>query len=115
MDKVQTLLDKRIEEELEGMATMLPTEKADAISNVEKLYKLRIEESEAAKELELKKKQTRSQTINQWAQIGLNLGIAIGGWFMYNRWYKIGLKFEETGSITAPMTKNLLPRLFPRK
>lgn len=33
----------------------------------------------------------------------------------YGIWYHKGLKFEETGTVTSPMTKNLIARMLPKK
>lgn len=33
----------------------------------------------------------------------------------YGIWYHKGLKFEETGTVTSAMTKNLIARMLPRK
>lgn len=33
----------------------------------------------------------------------------------YGIWYHKGLKFEETGTVTSPMTRNLIVRMLPKK
>ena len=33
----------------------------------------------------------------------------------YGMWYRKGLKFEETGTVTSPMTKNLIAKMLPKK
>lgn len=33
----------------------------------------------------------------------------------YGIWYHKGLKFEETGTVTSPMTRNLITRMLPKK
>lgn len=33
----------------------------------------------------------------------------------YGIWYHKGLRFEETGTVTSPMTKNLIARMLPKK
>lgn len=33
----------------------------------------------------------------------------------YGVWYHKGLKFEETGTVTSAMTKNLIARMLPKK
>lgn len=67
------------------------------------------------RELELKKAQMREQSLDRWINVGIQVGLGLVGIFAYDCWYRRGLKFEETGTITAPMTKNLLSKMLPRK
>lgn len=67
------------------------------------------------RELEIKKEQMKEQSKDRWFNLGIQVGTVLIGIIAYDRWFKRGLKFEETGSITAPMTKNLLSRMLPQK
>lgn len=67
------------------------------------------------RELEIKKEQMKEQSKDRWFNLGIQVGTVLIGIIAYDRWFKRGLKFEETGSITAPMTKNLLSRMLPKK
>lgn len=108
---------------------------ADAESTVDrivKLHKIRMDEErlraeiESAKAERAEKRTVRSeeaeakkkQAVNQRIDLALNLGVQVllGGLSMvaYNAWLNRGLRFEETGSIRSPMTRNLLSRLIPK-
>lgn len=67
------------------------------------------------RELEIKKEQMKEQSKDRWFNLGIQVGTVLLGIIAYDRWFKRGLKFEETGSITAPMTKNLLSKMLPKK
>lgn len=121
---IHGLLDEVIETELLHLSEMEAgsAEKSNAIKDLSELYKLRIEEAKAVQakadsraEAELKQTQAKSQAFDRWLNVGLQAGLAIGGWVMYSIWYHQGLKFEETGTVRAPMTRNLLSRMLPRK
>ena len=59
------------------------------------------------RELEVKGKQLREQSIDRWVNMGIAIFSTGAGIFAYNRWYHEGLKFEETGSIVSNGVKNL--------
>lgn len=125
MDKVRELLDHEIEEELKELSNIDFKEKDERSKTIEELtqlYKLRIEEAKieqanfaAICEKEAKEAQVDSQAKDRWFNIALQVGLAIGGWVAYDIWNRRGLKFEETGTITSPMTRNLLSRMLPKK
>lgn len=123
-DKIYKKLNEVIEEEIESLRDLDAgsKEKTDAVKDLTELYKLRIEEAkieqakvENSNEQESKREFAKSQTLDRVLNAGLQIGLAIGGWIVYDVWYRRGLKFEETGSITSPMTRNLLSRMLPRK
>ena len=66
-------------------------------------------------ELEFKRKQLHKDI---WV-ISISCGVQLLGSVIsiaaYNTWLNRGLKFEETGTITTPETKNLLSKMIPRK
>lgn len=122
MDKIQVLLDERIEKDIQNLDMLDGSQKSDAIDDLTKLYKLRIEDTKinadqavSAKELELKQKQANSQKVDRWINVGLQVGLSLASLIAYDVWFRRGLKFEETGSIGSPMTRNLLSRLIPKK
>lgn len=122
MDKIQALLDERIEKDIQNLDMLDGSQKSDAIDDLTKLYKLRIEDTKinadqavSAKELELKQKQANSQKVDRWINVGLQVGLSLASLIAYDVWFRRGLKFEETGSIGSPMTRNLLSRLIPKK
>lgn len=124
MEKIHQLMDERIESEILSLDSLKPgsEEKTKTIADLEKLYKLRIEDqklkqaesaaSDERKKAELEQGQKR---LDRWLNIGLQVGLAVGGWLCYDIWHRRGLKFEETGTVTSPLTRNLISRMLPGK
>lgn len=67
------------------------------------------------RELNLKEAQMKEQSMDRWVNLGVQIGLSLLSIVAYDRWFRRGLKFEETGTITAPMTKNLLSKMLPRR
>lgn len=105
-DKNRELLDEVIEREIKGLESFDSgtKEKSDAINDLTQLYKLKIEEDKVKKEKS-----------DRFFNIGLQVGLAVMSLVAYNAWYNRGLKFQETGSFTDPMTRNLISRMLPGK
>jgi hypothetical protein len=134
-DKIRKSLDEVIDLKLKNLVTLkFDSEgKTDEVKELAELYKLRIEEEKIEADLinktrqrefekntqmtetSLKYEQLRSQSWDRWINVGLQVGLTVMGLVAYNCWYNRGLKFEETGSITSPMTRNLLSRMLPKK
>lgn len=122
-DTIRTALDEVIEKEIRELSNFRSDsdEKKKAIDNLSTLYKLRIEEAKIdldAKNADLdrdaKAEQAKSQAkdrminvIVQCASVGLTL-------IAYDVWNKRGLLFEEKGTITSPMTRNLYSKMIPK-
>lgn len=123
-DKIQGLLDEVIVEEIRNLSDLEAgsKEKSAAVEDLTNLYKLKIEEAkieqakiEKSEEKDMKQAQLKSQALDRWINIGVQVGLAIGGWVAYDIWNRRGLRFEETGTITSPMTRNLISRMLPKK
>lgn len=67
------------------------------------------------RELELKCKQLHKDIWLTSISCGVQLIGTVIGIAAYNAWLNRGLKFEETGTITTPETKNLLSKMIPKK
>lgn len=115
------MLDEVIAQELENLKN-LPLgskERAEAISNLNTLYKLKNDESKIMcdldtntdksmndkeireKELKVREKQLKHEKIFGWGKIGVEFaGTVMGLMFLRNRWHE-GFKFEETGVLTS--------------
>lgn len=117
MDKVKALLDEAIEKRLEeaNKLTDQGIAATELIDEAVELYKVRNEEIKNEKASEDAKAQQKSTLIGQIITGGVQIGLTIGGWIAYDIWHKRGLRFEEIGTITSPMTKNLLSRMLPKK
>lgn len=132
-DKCMDLLVERIEKEFNELETKNGSAKGDSIEGIRKLYELKLEEDRILnenedifnkkkaeeqrfiKETELKEKQIKEQRIGTVITAGTTFLSTIFGLLAYNHWFKKGLKFEETGTVTTPMTKNLISKLLPKK
>lgn len=120
-DKIQKQLDEVIQTELEGVeSAAMPSEKEKAIANVTELYKLRIEEAklEQAKndkltEQDIREVQLKGQKLDRWLNLGLQIGLTVGGWVMFSMWQRREMKFELEGTPTTPMFRNLLSKMTP--
>ena len=66
------------------------------------------------RELEIKEQQLREQSWDRWINVGLQIGLTVIGIVAYDIWNKRGLRFEETGSITSPQTRNLYSKMLPK-
>lgn len=132
MDKVTEALNEEIISEIKSLSQMTDgcEAKSSAIDDLSALYKLRMEELKLDKELELKRleleheaekaemqkeenEKKESEEIRQRRKeriIGIvtkagEIIIPLGGTIAM---FCIGLKFEETGTFTSTMTRNLL-------
>lgn len=63
---------------------------------------------------QFKKEQMRVETRKFWFDFGVNVGMGLLGIFAYNYWYHKGLKFEETGTVTSGMIRNLQSKMLPK-
>lgn len=143
--EIRNSLNEAIGAELDLLANEKTVEaRSKAIENLTKLHKLRIDEAKIEleaktaeadqrqkkdqmtldqryKELqmdydrEVKERQLDSQEKDRWTNIALQFGIAVGGWIMYDIWNRRGLRFEEVGTITSTINRNLFSKLLPRK
>lgn len=111
MDKtIQIMMDDVIKEEI-GNLSAIPTgseEYQSAVEGLKKLYELKIEESKA-------EQAKADKRVDRWINVGLQASLTIATLIAYDIWFRRGLRFEETGTIRAPMTRNLLGRMLPGK
>lgn len=123
-NEIKTLIDDVIVTEIGNLSGFDSgsEEKSAAINDLKKLYELRIEEKkleqaemERREESDSKKAQLEAQNKDRFINIGVQIGLTIMSLLAYDVWYRRGLKFEETGTITAPMTRNLLSKMLPGK
>lgn len=114
-DRNQELLEEVIEKEIRGLSAYSGKDKADAIDNLTQLYKLKIEEDRIRQEATAKDLEQNSRNKDRFINIGLQLGMTMMSLLAYNAWYNRGLKFQETGTFTDPMLRNLLAKLIPTR
>lgn len=142
MDDINKLLGEEIKKEISNLSNLEDgsEEKSKAIEDLAKLYRLRIEEIKAQTERdgqrdnailekdkyklaletadvekEEKLTQRKAANLDRIINVGLQVGLTVGGWLAYDIWHRRGLKFEETGTITSPWTRNLVSKMTPKK
>lgn len=131
-NRIIEMVNTAIEVELENYADLYGNIDAEKMDRIAKLHKIRMDEEKlraevASTEAERVEKRTirseeaeakKKQAVNQRIDLALSLGVQVllGSLSMvaYNAWLNRGLRFEETGSIRSPMTRNLLSRLIPK-
>lgn len=80
-----------------------------------KTRQIEVESCDRLQELELRKAQLDEQKLDRWVNLGMQVGLSILSIVAYDIWNRRGLKFEETGTITSPMTRNLLSKMLPKR
>lgn len=124
MVETKELLEKEIESQIIGLSTMESgsQEKASAVDDVAKLYKLKLEEVKIDKEYEEKwcnrqENQVVFEEENKLKKVRVVLdvvGIAAPLIF-YGVWMGRGFKFEETGAFTSTTFRGLIGKFKPTK
>lgn len=74
------------------------------------------EDDKASKEDEKRYRdnQAREEKIDKYIEFGIKGGTTVLMIIAYDIWYRRGLKFEETGTVSTRMTQNLIGKLIPR-
>ena len=143
MEEINKLMDEEIVSQIKGLKTLQAgsQEQTAAVKNLTALYEARINqekvqldaddkrekremerEQQAADEaaarerdLKLKEAQAEDQKIDRLVRAGIEmLGIGLP-LVCYGHWFRKGLKFEETGSITSSMMRNLINKFKTKK
>lgn len=133
--EIGNLLDAEIEKEIADLSSLSPgsKEKSDAVNDLAKLYKLRVEEREIElKHLDEATKNGETSYVNEQKNSLENAELAerkkdriiktaldaagvVLPLAFYAVWMRRGLKFEETGTFTSATFKGLLNRFRPTK
>ncbi|GHV42290.1 hypothetical protein FACS189490_10950 [Clostridia bacterium] len=127
-EEIKELLGEEIKEQIKDLSALQPgsIEKSDAIDDLAKLYKLRIEETKnewefdekyesRKKEEELKKEELKGQAKDRYFRVGVEAVGIILPLVFYAVWMKKGFKFEETGTFTSTTFRGLFNRFRPTK
>lgn len=113
---IGNLLADEIQSQILGLKTLTPgtDEHINAVDNLTKLYKLRIEETknewEYSERFERQKAQADDQVKDRYIRLGVDvagivLPLVLQIWFLNK-----GFKFEETGSYTSTTFRGILPK-----
>lgn len=110
MTNVKEMLNEEIGNQISELAGLEAgtEEKSKAVDDLSKLYKLKIEESKNATELQEKKKDRIFSVVKDVALAGIPM-------IFYAHWMKKGFKFEETGTFTSTTFRGLFNKFKPTK
>lgn len=142
MDEINVLMDEEIKHQLRGLKDLKPgsADQTAAVKNLTALYESRINEEKVrtdaedkrerremeraqqkadadskAIDFQLREDQVKDQKTDRLVRVGITL-VEIGlPLVCYGHWFKKGLKFEETGSITSSMMRNLINKFKPKR
>lgn len=124
MSETKNLLEREIESQIQNLSVMESgsQEKASAVEDLTKLYKLKIEETKIDKEYEEKwhnraENQVAFEEDSKYKKLRLVLD-AVGitaPLVFYGVWMSKGLKFEETGAFTSSTFRGLISKFKPTK
>ena len=134
-EEIKELLDREIAEEIKNLSGLSDEngEKSTAIANLEKLYRLKIDESKmewdvdekysrremetktSARDEEFRNAQLNEQVKDRYFRIGIAAAELILPLIFYGIWMRKGFKFEETGAYTSTTFKGLFNRFRPTK
>lgn len=132
---IKDLLNEEIATEIQNLSGLEAgsREKSNAIDDLAKLYKLRIEENKSewdanekydhrimegdtnTKEYEIKQKQFDEQVKERYFRVGVAVAELIVPLIFYGIWMRKGFKFEETGAYTSKTFTGLINRFRPTK
>lgn len=135
MSEIKMMLEEEIKSQIEELESLEngSDEKASAIDDLTKLYKLKIEEEKIQMEFEekrnrlnediesheqeerFKKQQMDEQTKERYFRYGIAAAELILPLMFYASWMRKGFKFEETGTFTSRTFGGLINRFRPTK
>lgn len=117
MEEINRLIDEEIKSQIKSLSTLGQgsDEQTAAVKNLTALYEVRSNDDKIRLEAADKKAELEEKKIDRWLRTGIAL-VEIGlPLVCYGHWFRDGLKFEETGSITSSMMRNLINKFRPKK
>lgn len=127
-EEIKEMLGEEIKAELSDLSSfdIGSKEKSEAIDNLVKLYKLKIEETKTELDYEkeidehkrndqTKKEQLSEQVKERYFRVGIAAAELVLPLIFYAVWMKKGFKFEESGTYTSTTFKGLFNRFRPTK
>lgn len=117
MSDLRTLLEVKIEVQFGDLTTLEPgsAEQTVVVNNIEKLYRIMIDEDRLKSEEATKVAQMKNDNRNRYIQFGLEAAGIVLPLVFYASWMSKGFKFEETGSFTSTTFRGLFSRFRPAK
>lgn len=128
MSELKVKLTEEIKEQFDELRALPPgsDERANAVEDLAKLYKLKIEENKADQdytercdkrilEAEQKLAELNEQAKDRNYRLVVEVGLGVSYLIFYGIWMKKGFKFEETGTFTSSTFKGLTHLFKPTK
>ena len=128
MTEINQLVDLELKRQLKALPGLETgsAEQTAAVKNLTALYEARINEDKLLldakekqdareSELRLKEADREEKKVDRMFHAGialLEIGLPL---VCYGHWFRKGLKFEETGSITSSMMRNLINKFRTKK
>lgn len=127
-EKINELLGEELKRQIESLSSLETgtREMGTAVDDVTKLYKLLIDTEKVSAEsrkLDIEENKNKNDSANmlneqkkdRYVKIGIAAAEIVIPFILYGMLMRKGLKFEETGCVTSPWTKNLINRITPKK
>ena len=132
---VDELLSEEIAVQIKALSDLQSgsKEKSTAIDDLTKLYKLRIEENKSVwdadekynrrmmdgesvtKDNDFKERQIAEQVKDRYFRVGIAAAELLIPLMCYGIWMNKGFRFEETGTISSQVFRNLINRFRPTR
>ena len=122
--EIREMLEEEIKVEIRDLSALETgsKEKADAITNLAALYKLKIDDDKVQLEVEeklnndqLKLEDRAERNKDRYIRLGLEAAGIVLPLMFYAIWMKKGFKFEENGTYTSTTFRGLFNRFRPTK
>lgn len=112
---VETLLEEEIRRNLTDLKSCVvgTHERAQAIEELEKLYKLRLEEQTLDTNRNDEKSRKDAEALDRKIRLGVDIASLVLPLLFYGRWMAKGFEFEKTGSFTSVTFRNLINKFRP--
>ena len=134
-EEIKGLLGEEIKNQIRDLSDLESgsKEKSEAIDDLVKLYKLKIEETKAELEYDekcdrrlmedshsdneeqIKREQLAEQVKDRYFKLGIAAAEIVLPLIFYASWMRKGFKFEETGTFTSATFRGLFNRFRPTK
>ena len=123
-NEIREMLEKGIKDEIQELSELQAgsKEKADAITNLATLYKVKIDDDKVQLEVEekmnndqLKLEDRAERNKDRYIKLGMEAAGIVLPLIFYAIWMKKGFKFEENGTYTSTTFRGLFNRFRPTK
>lgn len=116
-EEIKTMLEEEIRTEIENLSSMSAgsEEHTKAVDNLNKLYRLKLDEDRTSMEYLDKTHQTEENVKDRYVRIGIAAAELVLPLMFYAVWMRRGFKFEENGTYTSTTFRGLFNRFKPTK